>query len=93
MSSVTKRLNWWWCQDDECDCTQPRIEEVTDLENGGGPGYWQKPRYKVVTLEEGPFISPHHSTEKADRDEQRQWAVDACARHGVEFYEMGSPSL
>lgn len=64
----------WWCDDEECDCTQPRIVECS--EGGFHDAGWEAPK----TLEEGPFHS------QADADEQRKqwdWLLEAARRHSV----------
>jgi hypothetical protein len=83
--ALGKRLNWWWCQDEICDCTQPVIEEVMPSD-----GAWPGPRAKVVDVERGPMIGPTHSSDTEEREEQRQWAIDACARHGIPYHEPGA---
>lgn len=78
-----KRLEWFWCQDEVCDCTAPQIVEITDIPVP--EQHWNGPKQRAALLEDGPWISPTSCATPEELAEQKQWAKDACARHGIPY--------
>lgn len=67
---------WWWCEDEVCNCHQPRIV-MRSIHRYGTPG-WKPP----LIVDKGPFRS---GPEADDWNEMVAWMVDACKKYGLEF--------
>ena len=70
----------WYCGDDICACTCPRIYLEEKIDHAGTR--FPNPRYSYnrITLAEGPFHSGAYGEE---RNEQLQWLKEACEWYGV----------
>lgn len=80
------RAYQWWCGDDECDCTQFRVE----LWIPRGVGY----AWDTKALWSGRFTSPTYEESRGEHAE-RLWEFRRAAReHGVRLRsnDAGIPS-
>lgn len=70
-----KFAEMWWCEDEVCDCYQPRIMERSNVPAYCGP-YWSPP----TRLAEGPFYS---QPDTAERIEQWEWLLKHARQFSV----------
>lgn len=62
----------WWCEDYECDCTEPEI-----VESG-----WNELYPKLLRVVESAHF--HSQATHEETDEQWKWLLEAARRHNVE---------
>lgn len=80
-----KRLEWFWCQDEVCDCTAPQIVDIVDIP--AEQQHWNGPKQRAHFVEDGPWISPTYAATPEEQEEQKAWAREACSRHGIPYQE------
>ncbi len=71
--------DWWYCCDELCQCSYPRIRRLTLPKTVSPDGTWTR-WASGEELEKGPWLS---QPDAAERREQWEWMLAAARRHGV----------